>query len=96
MRFWVREIAGWALVGLGFYPFFYLAYTFCLSGKIFEAWVVAIIGIFVFRGGIHLLKVAIAARVCEEARDRTAEAVAANGPPARRRPPVPLPGVGRH
>jgi hypothetical protein len=80
MRFWVREVAGWALVGLGFYPFFYLAYDFCLSRRIFEAWVVAIIGIFVFRGGIHLLKVAVAARVCQQAQEQPA-------PHARAQPP---------
>jgi hypothetical protein len=66
MRFWMREVAGWLLVGLGLYLF-----AICLSlvlerpnSKIFETGPVTLIGIIVFRGGIHLLKVAMAARIC--------------------------------
>ena len=64
MRFWIREIAGWLLVLAGLY--------FCLisvsmmtanPSLVFSAIPIATIGIFVFRGGIHLLKVAMAARV---------------------------------
>jgi hypothetical protein len=69
MRFWTRELFGWMLVGLGIF-FFWLSYRFCEAYHIFEAWPMAIIGIFVFRGGIHLLKVAVAARVCLEAQER--------------------------
>jgi hypothetical protein len=68
MRFWIREIAGWLLVGLGLYLFLW-----CLSllstepgtfPDYFAACLVMPIGIVVFRGGIHLLKVAVAARIC--------------------------------
>jgi hypothetical protein len=69
MRYWLREVAGWLLVGLGLF-FFLLTYGFCERHEIFEAWPIAVIGIFVFRGGIHLLKVAIAARICQQAQDR--------------------------
>ena len=66
MRFWIREIAGWLLILLGLYIFFV-----CLTEvvgrpnpRIFSAPIVLIIGFIIFRGGIHLLKVAVAARVC--------------------------------
>ena len=65
IRFWFRELMGWLLVLLGLYLF-----ALCLGlllnpePSILEAPVVSLIGIVVFRGGIHLLKVAVAARVC--------------------------------
>lgn len=69
MRFWLREVIGWLLVGLGLLAF-YLVYKLALAHAYVELWAVMIFGIFIFRGGIHLLKVAVAARVCLEAQDR--------------------------
>jgi hypothetical protein len=73
-RFWFRELAGWLLIVLGLYVFAY-----CISSLtqppapgvigLLEAPVLTVIGIFVFRGGIHLLKVAVAARISLSARD---------------------------
>jgi hypothetical protein len=68
MRFWIRELAGWALVGLGLYLFL-ICLSILLSGPLtlpqyMEAGPLTVIGIIVFRGGIHLLKVAVAARIC--------------------------------
>jgi hypothetical protein len=71
MRFWIRELAGWVLVILGLYVF-----LICIdillnrvgprgpAPLILEAGPLTVIGIIIFRGGIHLLKVAVAARVC--------------------------------
>jgi hypothetical protein len=61
MSYWLRELAGWALLLLGIYVFF-LAYSLAVQRALVELWPVTIFGIFIFRGGIHLLKVAIAAR----------------------------------
>ncbi len=67
-RYLAREVAGWALILLGLYIF-----SVTLSGllgpepPIFEAPFLTAIGVVVFRGGIHLLKVAVAARVCLQA-----------------------------
>jgi hypothetical protein len=69
MSFWLREFAGWLLVGLGLYVF-YLTYIFCGARLPIEGGILMIVGIFIFRGGIHLLKVAIAARIAREGQQR--------------------------
>jgi hypothetical protein len=67
MNYWTREIAGWLLVLFGL-AVFYRAYTLLTDGNhyMIEAGSLTIIGVVVFRGGIHLLKVAVAAQVCAE------------------------------
>jgi hypothetical protein len=69
MMYWVREVAGWLLVGLGLLLFL-TVYDFCERRAVFEAGIFAVVGIFVFRGGIHLLKAAVAARICRQAQER--------------------------
>jgi hypothetical protein len=66
---WIREIAGWLLIGLGLLVFLYCLGTL-EQGKIWEAGPQTLIGIIIFRGGIHLLKVAVAARVCLSAQEQ--------------------------
>ncbi len=65
MRFWIREILGWLLVGLGLYVFL-ICFSLLVRDRplILEAGPLTLIGIIIFRGGIHLLKVAVAARIC--------------------------------
>jgi hypothetical protein len=67
MRYLWREIIGWALVALGVVIFLWAILLLTAFHGVFEAGPMTIAGIFVFRGGIHLLKVAVAARVCTEA-----------------------------
>ena len=65
IRFWVRELMGWLLIVMGL-GIFYLTIALLLNPGaefILEGPIFTVIGIFVFRGGIHLLKVAVAARV---------------------------------
>jgi hypothetical protein len=72
MRFWIREIAGWGLVLLGLFVFV-LVYGLCThepDHRYMEAMTMTVIGIFVFRGGVNVLKTAVAARVCQQAQDR--------------------------
>ncbi|MFO0969816.1 MAG: hypothetical protein U0793_30030 [Gemmataceae bacterium] len=65
MRFWIREILGVLLILGGLYSFL-LTISIITNNPsaFFNALHTTVIGIFVFRGGIHLLKVALAARVC--------------------------------
>ena len=70
IRFWGRELMGWLLVFIGI-GIFYLVIALMLNAGaefIFEGPVLTMIGIIVFRGGIHLLKVAVAARIALLAR----------------------------
>lgn len=59
--YWSREIAGWALILLGLAAF-WNAYVLLLSKRIFQAGPTVFIGFIVFRGGVHVLKVAVAAQ----------------------------------
>ncbi len=78
MRYWIRELAGWLLVGLGLLVF-YACYELLLGGRYAETGTLTVIGIFLFRGGIHLLKMAVAARVCLQAQERMAKDRAGGG-----------------
>jgi small neutral amino acid transporter SnatA (MarC family) len=69
MRFWTREMAGWALIVVGLVTFG-ACYLFLLSYAYVEAFLLIPVGVFIFRGGIHLLKVAVAARVVMEAAEK--------------------------
>ena len=65
--FWVREAAGWALLVLGLWLFYLSYFVLLKNGYIVQSGPTVLMGIVVFRGGIHLLKVAVAARVCQQA-----------------------------
>lgn len=78
-RFLVREIAGWVLMLLGLFVF-YLTGRLLLdeaSAHILEAGPMCVMGIVIFRGGIHLLKVAVASRICMRADAEARPAAAA-------------------
>lgn len=64
--FWIREVAGWVFIALGLAAFWVVYFVLIRNGRIFESGPMVLIGIFLFRGGIHLLKVAVAARICQE------------------------------
>ena len=64
--FYVREVLGWVLMVLGLW-LFYQSYVFVVNRNYVGSGPTLIMGIVVFRGGIHLLKVAVAAKVCRQA-----------------------------
>ena len=88
MRFtyWAREVAGWVLVLVGLWAFL-RAYDLLLNKRIFEATPMVFVGFIVFRGGVHVLKVAVAAQAARTLPD-------AAQPAARRVTRAPTRSVG--
>lgn len=87
--YWIREIAGWVLLVLGLW-LFYMSYVFVTNRSYVASGPTVLMGIVVFRGGIHLLKVAVAARVCQQAPTETrAKSAAQSQRPQRRSAVVP-------
>ena len=80
MIYWSREVAGWILVGLGLASFA-VVLGMSLEYRVIPAIPMTVVGVFLFRGGIHLLKVAVAARVCQQAQERLYPAPALGSPP---------------
>ena len=58
---WSREIAGWALLLIGLW-ICWNAYSLFLHKRVLDGTPVMFMGFIVFRGGIHVLKVAVAAQ----------------------------------
>lgn len=63
----LREIAGWVLLGIGLAAFGVCYFVFLLQRRVVEGTALGVIGFVIFRGGLQLLKVAIAARAAAEA-----------------------------
>jgi len=84
---WTREIVGWIIVVLGLIAFV-LCYDFLRTRRIFEAAPCAFIGFILFRGGIHLLKVAVAARICQQGNEASRPRGASAIPSSRDPKPV--------
>ena len=61
MSVWLREIAGWVLLGLGVAAYA-MVYLFLLNRWFLEGGILAFAGFMLLRTGTHLLKVATAAR----------------------------------
>jgi hypothetical protein len=79
MRFWTRELAGWILLVVGLYLFRQAFVLLTIQEpRLLEGATLTIIGVVVFRGGIHLLKVAVAAQVCLEAQEAVGNRPAGN------------------
>jgi hypothetical protein len=87
MSAWARELAGWVLLGIGLAAFAVCYVVFLLQRRILEAGALGFMGFTVFRGGLHLLKVAVAARAAIEA----GKPLPAAKPAA---PSIRLPGAG--
>jgi hypothetical protein len=68
MIYWIRELLGWALMAVGLFVFYITLRALLQDGPyILESPVMAAIGFVVFRGGLQVLKVSLAGRVCAQA-----------------------------
>jgi len=87
MRFayWTREIAGWALIVLGLAAF-WNSYVLLMNKMVFQAGPTVFMGFIIFRGGIHILKVAVAAQATRTLPDTATSSV-------RRSPMLSVPPV---
>lgn len=70
--YWSREIAGWVVLLIGLW-FFWATYQRLAEKRIFDAAPMAFMGFIVFRGGIHLLKVAVAAQAARALPESSAQ-----------------------
>jgi len=62
MFFWIREVAGWALLGLSLY-IIYLAISFVNNRQVFEAGTVMWAALLVMRCGMLLIRLNTVARI---------------------------------
>ena len=87
MTYWTRELAGWLLLALGLLTF-YRSYSLLTADNhyVLEGSSLTVVGIFLFRGGIHLLKIAVAARVCTQAHERMESKLVRTPAPTRPMP----------
>lgn len=94
MFFWIREIAGWILVIIGL-GLVLLALSFLSDRQVVEGGVATMAAIFIFRGGLLLIRISTAARIClqpatEKSPGRTApsmvqpSSILADGPNAQK------------
>ncbi|MCA8997535.1 MAG: hypothetical protein KDA80_11120 [Planctomycetaceae bacterium] len=63
MFFWIREILGWCLVLAGI-VLVGMALTFVEDRQVVEAGVVVMAATLIFRGGLLLIRISTAARIC--------------------------------
>jgi len=75
MSFWIREIFGWLFMIAGLLGYTVCLGVFLLNDRVIEAGILAGISTMLFRGGLHLVKVATAARVVVQARRLQAKSV---------------------
>ena len=96
MRFvyWSREVAGWLLILAGL-VMFWNTYSFLLNRRVFEAAPTAFVAFIIFRGGVHLLKVAVAAQAARTLPESSAQPATrkASRMPTRSIAPTPVKSV---
>lgn len=69
--FWMREVAGWALVVVALY-LMYIAMGFLMdlqSPRVIEAGIMVVAGLGVLKAGTSLVRISTAARICRSDRE---------------------------
>jgi hypothetical protein len=102
---WFRELAGWLLLGGGIGAFVLCYVQFLLNGRVVEGVIWGLAGFAIFRGGLALLKLAVASRAARDVKREMAVAVAplrqvrpqlGSNQPAGRPRQSSVPGPGRN
>lgn len=68
----LRELIGWILLGTGLAAFGLAGVMVLRERMACSGMVITLIAIIIFRGGLHLIKVAVAARAAADSRGSTA------------------------
>lgn len=102
---WFRELAGWLLLGGGVGAFVLCYVQFLLNGLVVQGVIFGFAGLILFRGGLALLKLAVASRAARDVKREMATQAAAvkqvrpqlgsNQPAGRPRKSM-VPGPGRN
>lgn len=82
---WIREALGWLLVLAGLYGFF-VALGLIVNRQVIGGAALGVLTVFMYRSGVGFLKMAVAARICQQAQDRVYPAPARPGPARQARP----------
>jgi hypothetical protein len=90
--YWSREAAGWLLLLAGVWQF-WNTYGLLTNRRLFEAAPSGFIAFVLFRGGIHLLKVAVAAQVARTLPDAAVSTRKASRMPVKSFAPTPAKSV---
>jgi hypothetical protein len=102
---WFRELAGWLLLGGGVGAFVLCYVQFLLNGLVVQGVIFGFAGLVMFRGGLALLKLAVASRAARDVKREMATQAAAvkqvrpqlgSGQPAGRPRKSTVPGPGRN
>jgi len=68
MIYWIRELLGWTLIAAGLFVFYIALAALLQDGPyVLEGPMMVAIGFVIFRGGLQVLKVSLAGRVCTQA-----------------------------
>lgn len=81
---WIREILGWLLTLTSLYAFF-VALGLIVNRQVIGGGALGILSLFMYRSGVGFLKMAVAARICQQAQDRVYPAPARPVAPRQRR-----------
>lgn len=73
MFFIIREAAGWLLVAIALYLINLALRTYIPRGDVVEAGLLVMASMFVFKGGVSLVRVATAARICMSPREASGD-----------------------
>lgn len=82
---WIREALGWLLVLVGLYGFF-VALGLIVNRQVIGGAALGVLTVFMYRSGVGFLKMAVAARICQQAQDRVYPAPARPGLARQARP----------